>query len=116
MGRAPGPRKTRGMSTDWSTAGPSQTPGAESAPAPTPTQRFFAWTRRLGIVRPAQDRVLGGVAAAFAQKLGIGSGAMRLILVALVLLAGLSLWVYVIAWALLPDGRTGTIPLERWLS
>ena len=43
-------------------------------------------------------------------------GAMRLILVALVLLAGLSLWVYVIAWALLPDGRTGTIPLERWIS
>ena len=41
---------------------------------------------------------------------------MRLILVALVLLAGLSLWVYVIAWALLPDGRTGTIPLERWIS
>lgn len=116
MGGRHQPRKTRGMSTDWSTAGPSQTPGAEGAPTPTLTQRFFAWTRRLGIVRPAKDRVLGGVAAALAEKLGISSGAMRLILVALVLLAGLSLWVYVIAWALLPDGRTGTIPLERWIS
>lgn len=116
--------KAEGMSTDWSGTGPTQSPGADGAPAPqpapspqpSPTQRFFAWTRRLGIVRPAQDRVLGGVAAAFARKLGIGSGAMRLILVALVLVAGLSLWAYVIAWALLPDERTGTIPLERWLS
>jgi phage shock protein PspC (stress-responsive transcriptional regulator) len=100
------------MSTDWSSTGPTQTP----APAPTPTQRFFAWTRRLGLVRPAGDRVLGGVSAALARRLGIGSGWMRVILVALVLFAGLSLWFYAIAWSLLPDERTGTIPLERWIS
>lgn len=112
MGGATPRWKARGMSTDWSQSGQTQTP----APTPTPVQRFFAWTRRLGVVRPAGGRVLGGVAAALAQKVGIGAGWMRLILVGLVLFAGLSLWFYAIAWALLPDERTGTIPLERWIT
>lgn len=89
---------------------------AVSATGPTPIQRFFAWTRRLGVVRPGDNRVFGGVAAAIANRIGMQPWLVRVILLALILFAGLSIWFYVAAWILLPDGRTGTIPLERWIS
>lgn len=87
----------------------SQTP----PPALTPMQKFFAWVRRLGVYR-SSDRVLGGVAAGTARRLGIDPWLMRLILIVLVVVAGLSVWVYVVAWICLPDERTGQIPLENW--
>lgn len=88
----------------------SQTP----PPAPTPMQKFFAWVRRLGVYRPS-DRILGGVAAGTARRLGIDPWLMRLIFFVLVFFFGLSVWFYVAAWICLPDERTGRIPLEDWV-
>ena len=87
----------------------SQTP----PPAPTPMQKFFAWVRRLGVYRTS-NRILGGVAAGTARRLGMDPWVMRLIFFVLVFVAGLSVWFYVIAWICLPDERTGQIPLEDW--
>lgn len=97
--------------------GPMSTPDYAQTPPPqplTPMVKFFAWIRRLGLARPS-DRILGGVAAAAARRLGIDPWLMRLILVILVFFFGLSVWVYVVAWICLPDERTGRIPLEDWI-
>lgn len=101
------------MTTNYSGSEPSD---AVPGPGQTPVQGFFAWIRRLGLVRSAEERILGGVAAALARKVGLEPWVMRLILVLLVVIAGVSVWFYVAAWILLPDGRTGSIPLERWIS
>ncbi len=55
------------------------------------------------LVRPRQGRVIGGVCAALANRFGIGVIAMRVIAVLLVVLAGLSLWVYLILWIVIPS-------------
>ena len=87
----------------------SQTP----PPALTPMQKFFAWVRRLGVYRTS-DRILGGVAAGTARRLGMDPWIMRLIFFVLVFFAGLSVWFYIAAWICLPNERTGQIPLEDW--
>lgn len=107
MRTSPGTGQDRPMSTpDY-----AQTPPPQQ---PTPMEKFFAWVRRLGLARPA-DRVLGGVAAATARRLGIDAWLMRLILFVLVIFFGLSVWFYIAAWICLPDERTGKIPLEEWI-
>ena len=60
--------------------------------------------RRQGLVRPQQDRVLAGVCAGLARKLGINPwGARVLFVVALVVLPGSPLVVYPILWVLMPS-------------
>lgn len=56
--------------------------------------------------RPLQGRVIAGVCAALAARFGIGVTAMRVITVLLVVLAGLSLWVYIIMWIVIPSQKT----------
>lgn len=103
-------RPSLGISQD----GSMSTPDYSQSPQPTPMEQFFVWVRRLGLARPA-DRVLGGVAAATARRLGIDAWLMRLILLVLVIFLGLSVWFYIAAWICLPDERTGTIPLQEWI-
>lgn len=60
--------------------------------------------RRQGLVRPQQDRVLAGVCAGLARKLGISPwGARLLFVLALVLLPGSPLLVYPVLWVLMPS-------------
>jgi phage shock protein PspC (stress-responsive transcriptional regulator) len=75
----------------------------------------FAAVRRLGVVRPDDDRVIGGVAAAIARRLGIAPVAVRIGFGLLVLAAGLGVGLYGLCWLLLPhpDGR---IHLQEVLS
>jgi phage shock protein PspC (stress-responsive transcriptional regulator) len=60
--------------------------------------------RRQGLVRPQEDRVLAGVCAGLARKLGINPwGARLLFVLALMLLPGSQLIVYPILWVLMPS-------------
>ncbi|MGG5170935.1 PspC domain-containing protein [Pseudarthrobacter sp. J1738] len=82
---------------------PTETP---TQPTAAPESDFFGWIRSLGISR-GQERWVGGVASGIAQKLGIDPLIVRGLLLLLVIFAGVGLFVYGLAWALLPepDGR-----------
>lgn len=83
-------------------------------PQPTPMAKFFAWSRSLGMARPG-NRMLGGVAAATARRLGMDLGVTRILFVVLAIVAGAGVGLYIVAWICLPDERTGVIPLESWV-
>lgn len=95
-------------------------PPAEPTRPPLPTNdaprthtagdRFFAWTAGLGVVRG--DGWIGGVAAGLAARLRIDPLIVRGILVVIGLFGFPVLFLYAIAWALLPD-LDGRIPLQE---
>ena len=62
---------------------------------------FFAGLRGLGVVR-TQDRWIGGVAGGLGLRLGVDPLVTRGLFAASILLGGLGLVLYGIAWALLP--------------
>ena len=57
----------------------------------------------MSLRRSSYDRVIGGVCGGIARSLDIPSGTVRLVCVLAFLLGGLSLWVYIIAWILIPS-------------
>ncbi|GAA4059789.1 hypothetical protein GCM10023065_07010 [Microbacterium laevaniformans] len=83
--------------------------GATPAAAPTDTgrdsrntgDRFFSWTAGLGLVR--SDGWIGGVAAGIAARLRIDPLIVRGILVVVALFGFPVIFLYALAWALLPD-------------
>lgn len=78
--------------------------------------RFFDSIRRSGVVR-SEQRMLGGVAAGTAQRLGIDANVFRLILVVLLIVGvGSIIPIYLAAWAFLPDAMTGRIAAQDWLT
>lgn len=74
------------------------------------SDRFFAWTAGLGIVRG--DGWIGGIAAGLAARMRIDPLIVRGILVVIGLFGFPVLFLYAIAWALLPD-LDGRIPLQE---
>lgn len=54
------------------------------------------------LVRPRDDRVIAGVAAALARRFGISSRSMRVVLVLSCLLPGPQFVLYVVGWVLIP--------------
>ncbi|MFT4235862.1 MAG: PspC domain-containing protein [Microbacterium sp.] len=56
-----------------------------------------------GLVRPRSNRIIAGVCSALANRFGLPTWAVRLGAVAAVLFAGLSIWVYVILWIVIPS-------------
>ena len=62
--------------------------------------------RRNGLVRPTNDRVLGGVCAGLGRRFGFDAWSARLLFV-LILLAipGSQLLVYPILWIAMPSGE-----------
>lgn len=91
-------------------AGTSTAPGA-----PPPGSGFFGAVRRLDVQR-ADDRWIGGVCVGLANRTGLDPLVWRAIFAASVLLGGLGLIVYGVAWALLPERRDGRIHLEELLA
>ncbi len=75
-------------------------------------ERFFAWTAGLGIVRG--DGWAGGVAAGLAARMGVDPLIARGIFVVVALFGFPALFLYALAWALLPD-LDGRIPLQEAL-
>lgn len=72
----------------------------------------FATLRRSPLRRDSDRGVLGGVCAGIARSSGLSVAAVRTLAVLSALLLGAGVGVYVIAWALLPDG-TGRSHLEE---
>lgn len=58
-----------------------------------------------GLLRPTDDRWLAGVCSGVARRFGWSVGLVRLLTVVAVLFLGLSLWVYIILWILIPSGH-----------
>lgn len=85
-------------------AAPAGTPGG---PAPLPLAEFFDRIRGLGIVRPDEGRWAAGVCAGIARRTGLDVVLVRGLFVVLAVLGGGALFLYGLAWLLLPhpDGR-----------
>ena len=73
-----------------------------------PDRPQWVWIRSLGYIR--EDGWIGGVCAAIAHRIGVDPLIVRGAFVVATLLGFPGLWLYAIAWALLPD-RRGSIPL-----
>ena len=85
----------------------TQNPG-QTAGTPQSTSgldRFFAWLRALDIRRDTQDKWLAGVCSGLARRLGVDPLVLRAALIVLVLLGGVGITVYLIAWAFIPNDR-----------
>ena len=103
-------------------AGPDPAPGSPAPDQPTiDTDRpghtpnsFFTGVRRLGITR-SDDRWIGGVSGGVGDRFGIDPLLVRGIFFATLLLGGLGLVAYGVAWALLPERRDGRIHLEEMI-
>jgi phage shock protein PspC (stress-responsive transcriptional regulator) len=57
------------------------------------------------LVRPRNDRWIGGVCSGLARRFGISSNVMRLIFVVSILLPGPQVLIYIILWMLMPSER-----------
>lgn len=53
--------------------------------------------------RSASDKMIAGVCGGLAEHFGVDSALLRLITIMLVLFGGLSLWVYIIFWIIIPQ-------------
>ena len=81
------------------------------AAGPPPTlDRFFAAVRRSPVVR-SQNRVIAGVCAGLAERLGISTALVRVIAI-VVAVIGPGVLLYLTAWLLVPR-YDGQIRLER---
>jgi phage shock protein PspC (stress-responsive transcriptional regulator) len=70
---------------------------------------------RQGLIRPGEDRVLGGVVAGLGRRLGIAPWPARILFVVLLLvIPGGQILVYPILWILMPSENTVTA--EAWLT
>ena len=63
--------------------------------------------------RPLNDRVVGGVCAGLANYFGVDTLLMRVIALLLFCCAGLSLWVYVILWIVMPSEETHKLDINK---
>ncbi|WP_172829389.1 PspC domain-containing protein [Pedococcus dokdonensis] len=88
------------------TAGPTNQTRPGSQPGHTNgLDRFFGWIRSVDLRRDGDDKWLAGVCSGIAQRLGVDPIVIRAVLVLLVVLGGVGITVYLIAWAFLPNNR-----------
>jgi phage shock protein PspC (stress-responsive transcriptional regulator) len=97
---------------DAMTQNPGQTAG-------TPQQtsgmdRFFGWLRALDVRRDTEEKWLAGVCSGIANRLGVDPLVIRAALVVLILLGGVGVTLYLIAWAFIPNDKE-EIVAERGL-
>ncbi len=85
-------------------------PASTPPPATPALDRFFATLHRSPVTR-SSDRVIAGVAAGVADRLGVSRALVRVGAVLLGLL-GPGVLLYLLAWLVLPDAQ-GRIRLER---
>jgi phage shock protein PspC (stress-responsive transcriptional regulator) len=64
-----------------------------------------------GLVRPRDQRLLGGVCAGLGRRFGLGPWAARLLFVLLLMvLPGSQILIYPVLWILMPSEETVTAP------
>jgi phage shock protein PspC (stress-responsive transcriptional regulator) len=87
----------------------TQTPGPTAGPTDsthtTGLDRFFGWIRSVDLRRDSDDKWLAGVCSGIATRLGVDPIVIRAALVLLVILGGVGITIYLIAWAFLPNNR-----------
>ena len=67
-----------------------------------------------GLIRPTQDRVLGGVCAGLARRFGIGPWTARLLFVLLLMvIPGSQILIYPVLWILMPDEQDLQVPATQ---
>lgn len=54
------------------------------------------------LYRSREDKVIGGVCGGLAEYFGLSSGGLRIATLLMVVFLGLSLWVYIILWIIIP--------------
>lgn len=86
-------------------------PPAGATPPHDGMTSFFNWFRSTGLHR-SDSRWLGGVAGGIATRLGIDPLIVRGVFIVVAVLGGPALFLYGVAWALVPD-TSGRIYLER---
>ncbi len=57
------------------------------------------------LYRPYNERVLAGVCGGVARYFGLDPALLRIMTLLLIILGGLSLWVYIIMWIIMPSRR-----------
>jgi len=92
-------------------APPTSAGAPAGAPAAAPPGSFFDWIRGFGL-RRSDDRWLAGVAGGIAAHTRLDPLIIRGILLVVAVLGGPVLFLYAVAWALLPDSQ-GRILLEQ---
>lgn len=55
------------------------------------------------LTRSYDDKIIGGVCGGIARQINMPSKTVRWIVVILFLLGGISLWLYLLAWIILPQ-------------
>ena len=59
------------------------------------------------LLRPRRGRLIAGVCAGIAQRLGVSAGVVRLIFIVSIVLPGPQVVLYLALWILMPAERTG---------
>ncbi|WP_411721372.1 PspC domain-containing protein [Mycetocola sp.] len=90
---------------------PPTRPTEPNAPAAPQQSNLFDWIRGAGLVR-TDDAWLAGVAGGIARRTGLDPLIIRGIILVVAILGGPALFLYAVAWALLPDSQ-GRIHAER---
>ena len=72
----------------------------------TPPPPYHAVPTERRFMRDPRHRVLGGVCSGAAAFFGMDTVIVRVITFLLVFLAGLSVWIYIILWIVIPAART----------
>lgn len=57
------------------------------------------------LYRSKSNRIIGGVCGGLAEYLNIDATALRVITVLLTFVMAMSLWVYLLAWLIIPEER-----------
>jgi phage shock protein PspC (stress-responsive transcriptional regulator) len=94
----------------------TQTPGPTAGPTTSASglDRFFDWLRALDLRRDTEDKWLAGVCSGIANRLGVDPIVIRAALVVLVILGGVGITVYLVAWGFIANDRDELV-VERAL-
>jgi phage shock protein PspC (stress-responsive transcriptional regulator) len=87
------------------TQNPGPTAGPTDSTHTSGLDRFFGWIRSVDLRRDSDDKWLAGVCSGIATRLGVDPIVIRAALVLLVILGGVGITIYLIAWAFLPNSR-----------
>lgn len=70
-----------------------------------PIRCLRQYRRMNQLVRPSRGRVVAGVCRAIAERFGWNVTLVRILTLLAIVFAGLSLWVYIVLWILIPRER-----------
>lgn len=66
-------------------------------------------TDKRHLYRSRQERIIAGICGGLAEFFGIGVSRVRIALLVFILFGGLSLWVYLVLWLIIPQAPRQTI-------